>query len=412
MGEIFAGRYELVDLVGQGGMGAVWRAWDRRDGGYLAAKVLRQSNATSLLRFVREQGVRIPHRHVLAPRSWVAEDERVLFTMDLVSGGSVATLVGDHGGLHPAYAACLLDQLLDGLDAIHQAGVVHRDLKPANLLLEVTGTGVPRVRITDFGIALQLGEPRLTETSHIVGTPGYLPPEQLYGADPSPLQDLFGVGAIGVELLTGQRPERNEFGIPRLPSERPPAVPPPLWDFLMELAAPAPNQRPPSAGAARETLAGLAVVPRADPSGRRAADGGPLPWQVAAEQIEVFDQLAPLPTGWGPDGPARPSGPPAVGGGTAPAGPGPSPLPPRASGPAAPSPAAQHQTAPQQAAHPPNQVAPNQAVPHQAAPSPAAPDRPRRRRRVALVVASCLLLAAAAVIAVVVVVPELSKLGG
>ncbi|GAA4953466.1 hypothetical protein GCM10023238_19900 [Streptomyces heliomycini] len=114
MGEVFAGRYELVDPIGRGGVGAVWRAWDHRRRRYVAAKVLLQSDAHSLLRFVREQALRIDHPHVLAPTSWAADDDKVLFTMDLVAGGSLVHLVGDYGPLPPAFVCTLLDQLLAG----------------------------------------------------------------------------------------------------------------------------------------------------------------------------------------------------------------------------------------------------------------------------------------------------------
>ena len=112
MGEVFAGRYELVDPIGRGGVGAVWRAWDHRRRRYVAAKVLQQSDAHALLRFVREQALRIDHPHVLAPASWAADDDKVLFTMDLVRGGSLAHLIGDYGPLPPRFVCVLLDQLL------------------------------------------------------------------------------------------------------------------------------------------------------------------------------------------------------------------------------------------------------------------------------------------------------------
>lgn len=99
MGEVFAGRYELVDPIGRGGVGAVWRAWDHRRRRYVAAKVLQQSDAHTLLRFVREQALRIDHPHVLAPASWAADDDQVLFTMELVCGGSLAQVIGDYGPL-------------------------------------------------------------------------------------------------------------------------------------------------------------------------------------------------------------------------------------------------------------------------------------------------------------------------
>lgn len=278
MGEIFGGRYELVDPIGSGGMGAVWRVRDRRTGRFLAAKVLRQSDADGMLRFVREQSRRIDHPHVLAPRSWVAEDDRLLFTMDLMRGGSVATLLGDHGPLPAPYAAVLLDQILAALAAVHAAGIVHRDVKPANLLLEVTGRGRPHVRLSDFGIAVRAGEPRLTASTAVVGTPGYLSPEQLALADPSPAQDLYAAGVTGLELLTGS-PEVGRA------STVPPGVPQALWALLRELTDPLPSRRPATAEAARRQLGASGLVP---PPGSE-------PWRAVDDPPEVFDHLSALP---------------------------------------------------------------------------------------------------------------------
>nr|WP_257907387.1 protein kinase [Janibacter limosus] len=148
MGEVFAGRYELLDLIGQGGMGSVWRVHDRRTDPVVAAKVLRQSDAASLLRFVRETAFRIQHPHVVTPLGWAGEDDRVLFTMPVVDGGSVATPVGDHGPLPAPFVAEILRRVLDGLGAVHASRVVHRDVKPANILLRATG-GRPAARLPD-----------------------------------------------------------------------------------------------------------------------------------------------------------------------------------------------------------------------------------------------------------------------
>ena len=163
MGEVFGGRYELIDLIGEGGMGAVWRARDLKLNRVVAAKVLRQSDASALLRFVREQGLRVNHPNVIAPLGWIGEDNQVLFTMRIVAGGSLATLIGDHGALPPRFAAEILRQLLSGLQAVHAAHLVHRDVKPANILLDATGTGRPHAYLTDFGIAVDLTGPRFTD---------------------------------------------------------------------------------------------------------------------------------------------------------------------------------------------------------------------------------------------------------
>lgn len=293
MGEVFAGRYELVDPIGRGGAGAVWRSWDHRRRRYVAAKVLLQSDAHTLLRFVREQALRIDHPHVLAPASWAADDDKVLFTMDLVSGGSLAHVIGDYGPLPPRFVCTLLDQLLSGLAAVHAEGVVHRDIKPANILMEATGTGRPHLRLSDFGISMRKGEPRLTETDYVVGTPGYFAPEQLTGAEPDFPADLYAVGLVALYLLKGSKPDSRALvehflahGTPGAPE----GVPAPLWDVIANLLQPDPNSRFKTATGARKALAeAVELLPP------------PAPDEVS---VEVFDQLGPLPAGFGPQGPA------------------------------------------------------------------------------------------------------------
>ncbi|MEU3445855.1 serine/threonine-protein kinase [Streptomyces thermolilacinus] len=292
MGEVFAGRYELIDPIGRGGMGAVWRAWDQRRRRYVAAKVLQQSDAHTLLRFVREQALRIDHPHVLAPASWAADDDKVLFTMDLVSGGSLAHVIGDYGPLPPHFVCALLDQLLSGLAAVHAEGVVHRDIKPANILLEATGKGRPHLRLSDFGISMRKGEPRLTETNLVIGTPGYFAPEQLMGEEPDFPADLFAVGLVALYLLQGRRPDSQALvahftahGTPSAPE----GIPEPLWQVLAGLLQPDPQARFRTANGARKAL-GSAVELLPEAAGEE-------------EPVEVFDQLGPLPPGYGPDGP-------------------------------------------------------------------------------------------------------------
>jgi len=298
MGEVFAGRYELVDPIGRGGVGAVWRAWDHRRRRYVAAKVLQQSDAHTLLRFVREQALRIEHPHVLAPASWAADDDKVLFTMDVVSGGSLAHVIGDYGPLPPRFVCLLLDQLLSGLSTVHAEGVVHRDIKPANILMEATGTGRPHLRLSDFGISMRKGEPRLTETNYVVGTPGYFAPEQMMGAEPDFPADLFAVGLVALYLLQGKKPDSKAlieyFATHGTPSA-PQGVPEPLWQVLAGLLQPDPHARFRTATGARKALsAAVDMLPEAGPGD---------------EPVEVFDQIGPLPEGYGPDGPVNPGAP-------------------------------------------------------------------------------------------------------
>jgi tetratricopeptide (TPR) repeat protein len=300
----FAGRYVLVDPIGAGGMGSVWRAWDSREGRYVAAKLLRAADAGSVLRFVREQSLRVAHPHVAAPLAWAAEDDQVLFTMDLVRGGDVGRLLGDYGSLPLTYAAVLVDQLLCALAAVHAQGIVHRDVKPSNLLLEPTGRGRPFLRLADFGIAAVLGEPRLTYHRHVVGSDGYRAPEAGPGVDPDPRQDLYAVGVVALQLLTGHLPAAGTQGA----AEAGPELPAAVREIVGHLLAASPAGRPHSATAAlrawRAAVEPVAPWPAAHDGA--AAD----PDDTDPDAIEVFDQIGPLPDGFGPDGPGEEDGPP------------------------------------------------------------------------------------------------------
>jgi len=257
-----AGRYVLVDQIGAGGMGSVWRAYDIRTQSWVAAKVLTQRTSAMLLRFVREQGLRIQHPHVVAPTGWAADDDVVVFTMDLIRGGTVADLVAEHGPLPLGYAAVLLDQLLQALGAVHAAGVVHRDVKPANLMLEVTGRSRPHLRLGDFGVAATTDAVRLTQAPGMVGTEGYAAPEQAAGAPPDPRQDLYAAGRVAIQMLTGLGP-RLQTGIPDTP----------LAPLLRALTAEDPADRPASAADAQRWL--LLLGAERNPGGFRPRPDGP-----------------------------------------------------------------------------------------------------------------------------------------
>ena len=269
MGEVFAGRYELIDLIGEGGMGTIWVALDRKTNGLVAAKVLRQSDAATMLRFVREQSVRIHDPNVLTPIGWAGEDDRVLFTMPIIRGGSVATLIGDFGALPPLLVAELTRQILSGLAAVHDADIVHRDIKPANILLDATGTGRPRAYVSDFGIAVDLTAPRWTETGFISGTPGYLAPELESLGTVTPKTDLYAVGQVALTMLTSQRPA-DRVGV-----AQPGDCPDSLWGIINKLVAEDPDRRTETARAALEAL-----------------DVPELRWRPEAiGEVEIFEQV-------------------------------------------------------------------------------------------------------------------------
>lgn len=269
--EVFAGRYELLEQIGEGGMGTVWRARDRRLDIEVAAKVLGQHDADSLLRFVREQGLRVDHPHVLAPTGWAAEDDMVLLTMPLVRGGSLATLVQDHGALPAPFAVEVLRQVLLGLAEVHGRGIVHRDVKPANILLEATGAGRPHAYLGDFGIAVEDAGPRLTATGGFLGTPGFMAPEQALGGEPHATADLYAVGKVAQLVLTGERPRAAAPGAPH------PGVPESLWAWVCQMTDPEPAARPQSVD---EALGAL------DASGVSWVEGG-------AGDVVVLAQVGP-----------------------------------------------------------------------------------------------------------------------
>lgn len=245
-----AGRYVLLDQIGTGGMGSVWRAWDERTRCHVAVKVLGRHSSALLARFVREQAIRVRHPHVVAPHGWAAEDDLVVLAMELVPGGSVADLLREHGPLDAGTAALLLEQLLLWLAAVHAAGLVHRDVKPANLLLEATGEAPPHLRLGDFGVAAPVADRRFTTVPGAIGTDGYMAPEQARGAPPEPTQDLYAVGRVALEMVTGLPPTRQG----RVPSH-------PLRPFVERLLVADPEQRLASAEAALRLLRRLPVPP-------------------------------------------------------------------------------------------------------------------------------------------------------
>lgn len=285
MSDTIAGRYTLIDPIARGGSGTVWRAWDQRRRKLCAAKVLRQRDSADLLRFVREQSVKLEHPHVLAPYGWAAEDEHVVIAMDLCDGGTLETALQDHGALSDEVVEEVMLQLLRALHFVHAEGWIHRDVKPANLMMNATGMGRPLARLADFGIATQVEDARLTRIGTVVGTPGYIAPELLEGADPDPAQDLFAAGVVAMRMVQpnhgrGQSPTPDmalaAFGEDSL-----------LGAEIAALLDPDPAVRHDGALALQERLAAESEDRRFDPA--RTRDG---------EVLEIFQALDPLPTEW------------------------------------------------------------------------------------------------------------------
>src|SRR5262245_28721689 len=206
-GTMLAGRYQIVDLIGLGGMGAVYKAFDRQLTRLVALKTILPEMAgtpTALKRFKQEVllAQSIVQKNVVRIFD-IGEDGATKFiTMDFIEGVDLKSLIKEKGKLPPAEAAGILRQVCLGLEAAHAAGVVHRDLKPQNIMIEKDG----HIVVMDFGIA-RSGESRgATQTGAFLGTPEYMSPEQAKTENVDARSDIFSIGLIFYELLTGKLP--------------------------------------------------------------------------------------------------------------------------------------------------------------------------------------------------------------
>ncbi len=258
-GELFAGRFEILEEVGQGGMGIVYRALDRQLGEQVGIKTLHSEllmNESVVERFKTEIRLarHISDKHVVRTHD-IGEWEGVYFlTMEYVEGLTVRELLDTRGQLDVAATLAIATQLAQSLTAAHGQGVIHRDIKPQNLLLD--GSGV--LKVMDFGIArLADAQSNLTEVGMIIGTPAYMAPEQMLGETVDERTDLYAAGVVLYECLTGRLPYQADSPImlvakqlreePQPPTAFNPDVTPALSALVLRLLGKAPGDRPASA---------------------------------------------------------------------------------------------------------------------------------------------------------------------
>jgi len=207
VGELIGGRYQLLALVGRGGFGRVYRARDLKLDRMIAVKLMTEAGGTTdheaRLRALRETraNARLQHPHIVTLHD-AGEDPRGLYlVLEYVAGTSLDAVLAA-GPLPSERAAEILRECAEALAAAHAQGIIHRDIKPANILITESG----RVKIADFGIARLLGESHTTDRGSIVGTPNYMAPEQIDGRGVGPAADIFELGCVAYEMISGRPP--------------------------------------------------------------------------------------------------------------------------------------------------------------------------------------------------------------
>jgi serine/threonine protein kinase len=254
--QLFADRYRLEKRLGVGGMSTVQLAFDTRLERYVAVKLLAEhlaEDSSFVARFRREAlaAARLVHPNVVQVFDFGLDDEtkRNFIVMEHVDGQSCAEILKEHGALDPRDAVDILTQACKGLDYAHRNGVVHRDVKPGNLLRSHEGV----VKLADFGIAKAAEDSEITKTGSVLGTAAYLSPEQARGEKAGPPADLYALGVVSYQLLTGRLPyeaasltdlaRMQESGPPPSPSEADPDIPRALGEAVMRALHPLPEGR-------------------------------------------------------------------------------------------------------------------------------------------------------------------------
>ncbi|HVQ30460.1 MAG TPA: serine/threonine-protein kinase, partial [Vicinamibacteria bacterium] len=270
-GEAFGERYTIVEEVGAGGMGQVYKAIDRQLGRAVALKLIKRDLAArpeSLLRFQRELSLaqQVTHGNVCRVHD-LGEVQGIRYiSMEYVEGQTLEDLIRSVSHLSPKQMVALARQICAGLEAIHERGIVHRDLKPGNIMVDRLGHPL----VMDFGMAYRPGAQKLTAAGSVLGTLAYLSPEHARGFATDPRSDIFALGIIFFEMLTGRRPPGDEGSLPLAlrdaseicppPSRLVPEIPPALDAVVLRCLERDPKQRYASARELEHALDELAVT--------------------------------------------------------------------------------------------------------------------------------------------------------
>jgi serine/threonine protein kinase len=264
-GRLLANRFEVLEEIGSGGMGTVYRVFDRQVNEEMALKVLNPeiaSNASTVERFKNELKLarRIGQKNVCRVFDLHEEAGMFFITMEYIPGEDLKTLIGREGRLSAERAVALAKPIAEGLAEAHRLGVIHRDLKPQNIMIDREGNP----KIMDFGIARRLSGSSLTVAETLIGTPHYMSPEQAAGESVDQRSDLYALGAILYEMVTGRPPFEGENSLvvalkhkteaPRHPRELNAEVPAALDRLILKCLAKKKDERYQSAA---DLIAGL-----------------------------------------------------------------------------------------------------------------------------------------------------------
>lgn len=215
IGKLFAGRYRILKSIGRGGMADVYLAKDLiLDNEEVAIKVLRtnyQTDQIAVARFQREARAmaELNHPNIVSIRDIGEEDGQQFLVMEYVDGSDLKKHIQDHAPLSNNEVVRIMEEVLSAMTLAHQQGIIHRDLKPQNILLTKDGT----VKVTDFGIAVAFAETSLTQTNSMLGSVHYLSPEQARGSKATVQSDIYAMGIMLFEMLTGHIPYDGDSAV-------------------------------------------------------------------------------------------------------------------------------------------------------------------------------------------------------
>jgi len=299
-GTTLSSRYTLTEQIAVGGMGEVWAATDTLLGRTVAVKLLHQalsqeSDFAERFRAEARHAASLHHPNIGTVFDYGEDEGTAYLVMELVPGQPLSQIIAERAPLSAPETASILAQAAAALEAAHQGGVIHRDVKPANILITPDGVA----KLTDFGISRAIGAAPVTQTGQVLGTAQYLSPEQALGQSATAASDIYSLGVVGYEMLTGVRPfdagtvvATALAHVNQPPPALPQSIPAGVRDVINAALAKDPADRPASAAAVSRALRmpGAALSSEAD-----AAPTAPTPTALPAKPASASTPTRAMP---------------------------------------------------------------------------------------------------------------------